>query len=117
MNVPEALTLEAAESAPELLQLLPDDVPPEEAIRAAAVSLVAELFRQVQDQGDRKAVVLAGECHERPARLWLHVRRVDQREAAGREAPRRDEVQDLERVLGRLLRVLVVGHEPTAHVR
>ncbi len=51
-----------------------------------------------------------------PPRLRLDVRRVDDGEATRIESLRSNEVQHLERSVGRLLVVLVVGDEPAAEV-
>jgi hypothetical protein len=61
-------------------------------------------------------VVLARQRHERPAGRGLHVGRIDHGHPSRHEALARDEVQDLEGVVGRRLVVLVVGDQATADV-
>ena len=41
------------------------------------VAVVAERLRQVEDDGDRQAVVLPRQCNQRLARFGLHVGRID----------------------------------------
>ena len=112
----EPLTLEALERAPELVVLPLDDVGAEVPVGACGVALDADAGRQVQHHGDRQDVVRLGERDEALAGAGLHVRRVDDRQPAQLEPLADDELQDLERVLGRGLVVLVVGDQPAAEV-
>ena len=116
-DVAEALAPEAAQRAAQLLQLLPDDVRAEVAVRPRAVALLAELLRAGRGRSRP-----AGSGTRRPARPAACAppagRSSRRRPSAGRAASRlrRDEVQHLEGVVGRRLVVLVVGHQAAAEV-
>jgi hypothetical protein len=116
-DVPEALFGEAPQRPPQLGLLLADHVEAEATLVAEPIALVADPLGQVQHDGDRKAVVLSGECDERLARFWLHVGRVDDRQAAQRQPLRGDEVQDLKGIVRHRLIVLVVADRRSAGVR
>src|SRR5207245_9575572 len=70
--------------------LLANDVGAEVAIVAQAVALVTEPLGQVQHDGDRQAMVLPRKLDERLAGLGLHIRGVDDRQAAQAQPLRRD---------------------------
>ena len=108
VDVAEALTREPPKGAPELGNLAPHHVAPEVALRARLIARLAHPRREVQDDRDRDHVELAGQLDERPARIRLHVRRVDDREAPRRETLAGDEVQRVEGILRRALIVRIV---------
>ncbi len=116
-HVAEALALQAAERPAELLPLLADHVRPEVAVCPSPVPLQTQPLREVEHDGNREAVVGAGQGHQRLARLHLHVGRIHDREPARGEPLAGDEMQGLEGVLRRRLVVLVVGDEPAAEIR
>ena len=74
---------------------------------------MTDLFGQVQHDGDREAVVLAGQCDQRLAGLGLDVGGVDDSQPPEGEALGGDEVQDLEGVVrDRLIVLVVADHSP-----
>jgi hypothetical protein len=75
------------------------------------------LLRQVEDDRDRQHVVLAGQVDQLAARFRLHVGRVDDGQPPAGQALAHDVVQQLERVRGGGLVVLVVGDQAAAEVR
>jgi hypothetical protein len=94
----------------QFLELAADDVWSEIAVSAAAVALLADPFRQVEDERDQQHVELARQRHQRLARRRLHIGRIDHGQAAGGQALASDEVQQIEGVGGGRLVVLVVGN-------
>ncbi len=115
-NVREALALHAAQRPPQLRFLLADDVRPERPVRASAVAVFADPFRQIENEGDRQAVVLAGKRDERPAGLGLDVGGVHHGQLAQRQPLAGDEMQNVERLLCHRLVVFVVAHHTAAVV-
>jgi hypothetical protein len=105
-----------ADGAPELLDLLADNVRTEVPIRPRPVSLLAELFREVEDQSHRQTVVPPRELEEGLSSLALHVGGVHDGELLLLAPLRRDEVEDFVGFRGGSLIVLVVRHEPAAEV-
>ena len=61
-DVPKALSLESLERTSQLRSLLTDDMSTEIAIRTLAISLLTHVLWQVEDDGNRQGVVLAGEA-------------------------------------------------------
>ena len=82
-----------AQRSPQLLGLLAHDVRTESTVRTITVSLVAKLFRQVKNNGDRKAVILASQSNDRLAGFDLYVRGIDHNQLPGRQPFGGDEVQ------------------------
>jgi hypothetical protein len=117
VDVPEPFAAEAAQRSMQLAALLADHVRAEAAIGAAAVALVTDPLGQIEHEGDRQDVVLAGQRDQRLASLRLHVGGVDDGQAPARQAPRGDEVKGGEGVSRRGLVVLVVRDEPAEAVR
>ena len=78
----EALAGQAVAVPAQLLALAADHVRAEVAVGALGVALGAQPLRQVQDDGDREHVVLAGQQDQVAAGLGLHVGRVDHGQAA-----------------------------------
>jgi hypothetical protein len=116
VHLPEALLAEPAQRAAELARLVADHVRAEVAVGPAAVAVLTEPLRQVEDDCDRQEVVLARERDERRAVLALDVGRVDDREPTGLHSLGGDVVEELEGRLGRRLVILVVGDEAAAEV-
>jgi hypothetical protein len=116
VHLAEPLLAEVPEPAAQLVALAADHLRPEVAVRADGVALDAEALGHVEDDRDRQDVVRAGQGDEVAARLGLHVRGVDDREAAGVQALAGDVVQDVEGGRRGGLVVLVVGDEPAAEV-
>src|SRR5262249_18380839 len=87
------------------------------ALIAESIALPTDLLGQVQNNGDRKAVVPPGEGDKRLTRFRLHVGGVDDRQAPQLQPLRGDEVQDLEGVFGHRLIVLLVADHGSAGVR
>ena len=79
---PYRLPLQALQRATELALLVPDHVRTEVAIGSLAVARLAEGLGQVEDERDGEDVVLPCQGDQRPARLLLYIRRVDDREQA-----------------------------------
>jgi AhpD family alkylhydroperoxidase len=82
----EALPPEAPQGTAKLRVLLADDVGAEGSLVPRAVPLVADLLGQVQHDGHRQAVVLAGQFHQRLAGLGLDIGGVDDRQPPVPEA-------------------------------
>src|SRR5687768_6062384 len=59
--VAEAFALEVPQRTAELLALLPHDVRAEVSVGPLSVPLLAEFFRQIKHDGDRQAMIFAGE--------------------------------------------------------
>src|SRR5262249_16274513 len=116
-DVAKAFAREAAERAPQLLDVLLDDPRPEGAVGPRAIALDADPLRQVEDDGDGNTVVLARESDERLARRGLDVGRVEEGEGGSGKPLGGNVVQDVKGVLRRRLAVLVVRDEPPAEVR
>ena len=83
---------------------------------AAALRSWQTALGQVEHDRDRQHVVLAGQRDQRLAGLGLHVGGVDDGQPPARQPLAGDEVQHLERVVGRGLVVLVVGDQAAAEV-
>ena len=75
-------SLERLQRTAQLRPLLADDMRAEGTIGPAAIPLLADALRQVEDDGDRQAVILPGQLHQRAAGLGLHVGRIDDRQLA-----------------------------------
>ncbi len=113
----EALALERAQRSFQLLRLLAHHVDAELTVRPVAIALVTKRRGQVEDDGHRQHVVLAGEPHDGLARFALNVGRVDHGQAARLEPLAGDVMQHIECIGGGALVVLVVGDEPATVVR
>ena len=83
---------------------------------ALLVAPLAELRRQVEDDGRGEEVELAGQGDQSGAVLRLHARRVDHGEPAAGEPFAGDVVKEIEGVAGGGQVVLVVGDEAAAVV-
>ncbi len=81
------------------------------------VALATHALRHVEHDGHGKHVILAGQLHQRLARLRLHVGGVDHGEQPALQPLAGDDVQQLERGSGHRLIVFVVGDQPSAVVR
>lgn len=118
VHLAEAFALQSAQGAAQLAAVTLHDVAGHAgAVGAGGVARLADLFRQVEHDGDGQHVVLAGQLDELLAALGLHVGGVHDGEAAGREAFARDVVEHVEGVAAGALVVLVVGDETSAEVR
>ena len=117
VDVPEAFASEAPQRAMQLAPLVADDVRTEVAVGSRSIAVVAHALGQIENDGDGQHVVLAGERHQRLARLRLDVRGIDHRQLGAGEPPRGHEMQRRKRVVGRRLVVLVVRDERAEGVR
>jgi hypothetical protein len=116
VDVPEALAPQPAQPTTKLALLTANHMRPETAIGTRLVPLHADPLSQAEHDRHGEDVVPACELDQRPPSLGLHVRGVDDREpAAGQPLPD-DVVEELERIVGGVLRVLVVGDEAAAEV-
>ena len=113
----EALPLQSPERPAKLRLLLADDVRAEVPVVPAAVPLLADLLRQVEDDGHRQAVVFPGKLDERLAGLGLDIGGVDDRQSPQGQPLAGDEVQHLEGLVRHRLVVLVVADHAPAGVR
>jgi hypothetical protein len=95
----------------QLALLIADDVRTEIPVGSGPVAVLAYPLGQVENDGDREHMVLAGERHERLASLWLDVRGIDNRQLRASEPPRGHEMERRKRVVSRRLVVLVVRNE------
>ena len=116
VDLAEALLAEVLERASQLVALARDDVIAEGAVGPGGVAVQADALGQVEHDRDRQHVVRAGERDEGPARIGLHVRRVDDCQAAGVQSLAGDVVQHVEGRRGRRLVVLVIRHQAAAEV-
>ena len=82
----EAFSIQFAERASQLLALLRNDVRAKRPIIAGAIPFLADLLREVENNGDRQAMVFACKFDKRPSRLCLHVRGIDDRQLRARQA-------------------------------
>jgi hypothetical protein len=89
----------------------------EVAVGPRPVPLQAELLGQGEHDRHGQHVVAARDLDQRLAVLGPDVGRVDDGEPPGPQAPLGDEVQDVERILGRGLVVRIVRHEAAEIVR
>jgi hypothetical protein len=85
-------------------------------LRAGRVALGGHPLGHVQHDRDRQHVVVLGDPQQRLARLGLHVGRVDDGQQPAPQPLADDVVQQVERVAGGGLVVLVVGHHRPAAV-
>ena len=115
-DVPETFALQAAHGLVQGLDLRADDVRPEVTVGACGVPFVVDALRQIENDRGRQHVVLAGQGDQALAILGTHVGGVDDGQPTRRQALGRNEVQDVERVLGDGLVVLVVAHQASAEV-
>ncbi len=72
-DVAKAFAFEAAEGATQVLELVVGDVIAEPAVGTDVVAVLADSFRHVQNNGDRKAMILPREFNERLAVFGLYV--------------------------------------------
>ncbi len=112
----EALFAQAAKSPAELAVLLPEHVRAEVAVGTGGVARQADLFGQVEHDRHGQHVMLASERDERPARLRLHARGVDDGQTARGQPLAGDEVEHIEGIGGGRLVILIVAHQTTAEV-
>ena len=112
----EALPPEAAQGAAQGPALPAHRVGADVAVAALLVALLAELRRQVEDDGRGEEVELAGEGDQYGAVLRLDAGRVDHGEPAPGEPFRGDVAEEVEGVAGGGQVVLVVGDEAAAIV-
>ena len=115
-DVREAFSLQSSNGSTQLRLLLPDDVRTEVPVFPAPISLLADLFGQVEDQCDRKAMVLSAKLDEQLAGFGLNVRGIDDRQTAEGQPLSGDEVQNLECVIRRRLGILIVADHPPARI-
>ena len=104
----KALPPQAAERASQLLTVLPDHVGTEAAVGPVAVALLAQLGRQVEDNGYRKPMGFPCQFHQRLARLHLNVGCIYHCEPASLESLACDEVEHVEGIFRRGLVVFVI---------
>nr|WP_276602773.1 hypothetical protein [Nannocystis pusilla] len=116
VHVTKTLALQLAQRLAQQAALLADQRRSERTIAALLRPLEAHLRRHVEHDRHRHRVLLARQRQHRLARLGLHVGRVDHRQQPAVEPLAGDREQQLERVAGRLLIVLVVGHQAAAEV-
>ncbi len=116
VNSAKALTLQIAQRPAQLLRLLADDMRAEIPVTAIPVSLVAELFRQVKYNRDRKAVILPRQSDDGFACFRLHICSIDNDELPCSQPFCRDEMQNLKSVVCGCLAVLVIGNKAAAEI-
>src|SRR5215470_12794078 len=97
----EALAFEAAKRAAKVLKLAMRDMVWEAAVGADLVAFVADALRNVENHGDREAVILPSEVDKRLAIFGLHVGGVGHCEAACGEPFSRNVMENFERIVGR----------------
>jgi len=112
----EALLLQAAEAATQLVALAADHLRAERAVRPTLVPGQAHALRHVQRNRDREHVVFFRKVNQLLSGLGLDVCGVDNRQAACCQPLARDVVQDIERILAGRLIVLVVGDQAATEV-
>src|SRR5664280_3729686 len=87
-----------------------------DAVQPLPVALLAHLWWNLEQDSHRRTVIAGCELQQWPARLCLHVRGINDREAAGTQALFDDTVQDRKCGCGRGLIRFVVGDYGTAGV-
>jgi hypothetical protein len=112
----EALAGQPAQPAAQLVALAAQHVRAELPVRSGGVAVGAHPLRQVEHDRDGQHVVRAGQLDQLAAVVRLHVRGVDDGQPAGGQPLAHDVVQQLERLRGGGLVVLVVGDHPAAGV-
>ena len=113
----ESFALQSPQGPPQLLRLVPDHMWSEVSIGTASIALLAQLLREIEDKRDRQNMKFARQFDKRFARVRLNIGRIDYRESAPRQPLPRDEMQNLERITGGRLIVLIVGNQAAAEVR
>jgi hypothetical protein len=116
-DVSKALALKISQRAAQLRALIANDVRTEVAIGPGFIPLLTHSLGDVQHQRHWQAVIFPRQFDQRSSRFRLNVGGIDDRQPASRQPLARDEVQHLERVVGRGLIVLIVGHQGTTEVR
>ena len=115
-DMAKAFALEAAEATAKIGELAMRDVIGELAVGANAIAVVADAFGHVENDGDRKAVVLPGQFDEGLAVFGLDVGSVGDGEAPGSETLGGYEMEDFESGVGGGEVVFIVGDKSTAIV-
>src|SRR5271163_874305 len=72
-DVTKAFTLQAAKGATQVLKLVMSDVIPQPAIGTDVITVLANPFRHIQNDGDRKAMILPRQFNEGLAVFRLNV--------------------------------------------
>ena len=116
VDLAEPLPGQPAQAASQVCALPPDHCRVHGAIAAGGVALDGDALGDVEDDGHRQDVVVAGELDERGAVLALDVGRVDDGQPTRAQPGGGDVVQQSEGGRRRGLVVLVVGHHPAAGV-
>ena len=117
VDSPKAFTFELSKRIPQLPALLAHNMRTEIPFRAVSISLLAQFFREVKNDGDRNTVILARKRDDRLAGLRLHVRRINHHQPARRQPLGRDEMEHFKRVFCRRLAIFVIRHKAAAEVR
>ena len=86
VNRSKTFPFQISQRSAHLLRLLAHHMRPKIALRPDSISFVADLFRQIKDNGHRQAMELSAQRDDRLARLGLHVRRVDHHQLPGGQA-------------------------------
>ena|SRR5438309_3195863 len=86
-------------------------------IRSAPIPLLADLLREVENDGNRQHMELACQSNQRLSGVRLHVRSIDNGQPPRSQTLPGDEVQDLERLLGRGLVVFVIRYQTATVIR
>jgi hypothetical protein len=98
------------------LDLIADDVAAEIAVGTGLVPIAANSLLQIEDDCNRKAMILARESYQRLPRFGLNIGRVDHGQAAGGKPFAGNELKHLESIFGGRLVVLVVADQPAAEI-
>jgi hypothetical protein len=116
VDLAEALLVELPEGAAELVALPADHRVAEVAVCPAGVAVQADPLGQVEHDGHRQHVVVAGQGDQLAPGLRLHVGRVDHGQPPRPQPGAGDVVQHVEGVGAGRLVVLVVGDQAAAEV-
>ena len=116
-DVRESFPLQSTNRPTQLRLLLPNDVSPEAAIFPPTIPFLANLLRQIEDDGHGEAVILPAKLNERFAGFWLNVRGVHHGQMSQGQPLSGDEVQQLKCFVRYGLVVFVIGDHPPASIR
>ena len=116
-DVRKAFSLHPPNGSPQLRPLLPNHMRAKVPVLTALIPLLADPFRQIEYDGDRKAVVLPAKLDQRLAGFGLNIGGIDDGETAKGQPLAGDEVQNLECVVRHRLLVFVVRDYSPAIIR
>ena len=116
VHATEPFLVEPSERSPQITVLARHDVAAEVAAGSLLVALEGHRFRDVDHDGVDEHIVALGQFDQRGSGGLLNVGGVDNGQQSPAQPSTDDVVEDVERIRGGRLVVLVVGHETPAEV-